>query len=130
MAKKTIKGRDVVVSVGEAGGTLTRVTGSRDCLLRVTGEPGAILPVGGWSRSRGGLWGWSVTISGLWDVKGTSRLMDLQIAGTLVMVGMTVGTAVWSGWAYVTSVAPSGEVRGRVTYDIVLTGNGELDTGE
>ena len=130
MAKKTIKGRDVVVGVGEAGGALTRVTGSRDCLLRVKGEPGAILPADGWSRSRGGLWGWSVTISGLWDVKGTSRLVDLQIAGTLVMVGMTVGTAVWSGWAYVTSVAASGEVRGRVTYDIVLTGNGELDTGE
>lgn len=119
----------MVVSVGETAGALTRVTGSRDCLLRVTGETGAILPIGGWSRSRGGKWGWSVTISGLWDVRGTSNLVDLLIDGTLVMVGMAVGTEVWTGWAYVTSVAPSGEVRGKVTYDIVLTGNGVLDTG-
>ena len=119
----------MVVSVGEAGETPERVTGSRDCVVRLTGSADTVLQTDGWKRTKGVLTGWTVSVSGLWDAGGTSRLFDLMVAGDAVAVGVSVGSDVWTGSAFVTGLSTQGEVRGRVTYDVELTGTGALDMG-
>ncbi len=127
MSVTKLNGHAVVVMLGETE-VMSTVGAQRDCTLTINRElvETAATSDGGSREYLGGLKDWTVQVSGLYVVGGSVSLATYLIAGTLLHVGVQVGSTLYAGAAYVEAFEASGDVKGKTTYNATFRGTGEL----